>query len=749
MINWDSPLGDALGARSAKRLAGELDVHTVGELLGYIPRRYLQRGQLTDLSQLRAGDHVTVLAQVRRSTERPMRAHPGRRYLDVVVTDGHGDLTLRFFGQTWQRFRLPPGARGLFAGQVTAFGAALQLHHPAYRLLDEPGWPTDAALPATGTAAPTAEQRRVGDDGAEAVAFAGALVPVYPATARLRSWTIAELIARVLAVLDPVADPVPAELLTRRGLLGRDAAVRRVHQPRSQEEAAAARRRLAYDEAVVRSLAYALRRQRRASRRALPCPARPRGALATFDALLDQRFPLTPGQRRVGEEIAADLARAHPMQRLLQGEVGSGKTVVALRAMLSVLDAGGQAALLAPTEVLAAQHLRSLRGLLSGWPGDGAPSVELLTAGVAAGRRREVLAGIGEGRTGIVVGTHALLEPEVRFARLGLVVVDEQHRFGVEQRHELPNRESGGVTAHHLSMTATPIPRTVALLSFGDLDVSSLLDSPPGRLPIRSHLVPAGQPSWMRRMWALVREQVAAGGQVFVVCPRIDVSGGDGPTPASAGGQQPDGDEPDGAAAAEAGGGATVTETHATLQAGPLAGLRLAALHGRLPAPDREEVMARFTAGEVDVLVATTVVEVGVDVPRASVMVVLDADRFGLNQLHQLRGRVGRGGQQAWCLLHTAAAPGSTGWSRVQTVAEVASGAELALADLALRGEGDLLGVLQSGSVSHHRLLDPVTDADLIAAAHDDARWLTTLHPEQPGGTLGRASLAASYLDKA
>jgi ATP-dependent DNA helicase RecG len=429
----------------------------------------------------------------------------------------------------------------------------------------------------------------------------------------------------------------------------------------------------------------------------------------------------------VGEQIAADLARPRPMQRLLQGEVGSGKTVVALRAMLQVVDAGGQAALLAPTEVLAAQHLRTLRALLGPLAEEGmlggaeqATRVVLLTGSQTAAQRREALLDAASGRAGIVVGTHALLGEHVQFADLGLVVVDEQHRFGVEQRDRL--RRRSGATPHLLVMTATPIPRTVAMTVFGDLEVSSLLDLPGGRAGVTTHVVPADNAAWLERTWRRVREEVDAGHRVYVVCPRI--------SPDDPADGEPDDDadlvsEEEGLLFGEAEGRRplrAVLEVVDELARLPvLAGVRVAALHGRMSGAEKDDVMTRFARGDVQVLVATTVIEVGVDVPEATAMVILDADRFGLSQLHQLRGRVGRGSDPGLCLLVSSAPEGTDAATRVQTLARTTDGFEIAGVDLELRREGDVLGASQAGSASSLRLLRVVRHADVIAEAREDA----------------------------
>ncbi len=706
-IDLDSPVVEAVGGRTAKVLEQALSIRTVGDLLAYYPRRIAERGELTDLASLRVDDDVTVLAEVRSARAIRNRSGRGER-LEVVVGDGRGTLKLTFFGrrQTWRQRDLTPGTRGLFAGKVSVFNQSRQLTHPEYQIL------------------------RGEVDVAVADEFAAALIPVYPATKDVRTWEIARAVDLVLSLLDPLPDPLPAEVVRRRGLLEFDRAVRGVHQPESRDEWFAARRRLAWDEAMTVQLVLAQRRLAAAANPATPRPLAAGGLRDGFDARLP--FRLTDGQQVVGETLAAELAGHHPMQRLLQGEVGSGKTVVALRGMLQVVDAGGQAALLAPTEVLAAQHARTIEAMLGplGRAGqldaaDRATRVSLLTASLPAPRRKAALLDAASGAAGIVVGTHALIQEAVSFADLGLVVVDEQHRFGVEQRDAL--RGKAVRPPHLLVMTATPIPRTVAMTVFGDLETSILTELPTGRAAIATTVVPAGEkPAWLARTWTRIREEVSAGRQAFVVCPRI---GGDGAESDRDLDDEPDDDE--------LGAGrrppVAVIDILPMLADGPLAGLRLAALHGRLPVDERDRVMTEFVAGEIDVLVATTVVEVGVDVPNATVMTVLDADRFGVSQLHQLRGRVGRGAAAGTCLLVTDAAAESPSRQRLDAVAATTDGFELARLDVEQRREGDVLGTAQSGRRSTLRLLSLRRDEQLIADARVEASDLVASDPDLSG----------------
>jgi ATP-dependent DNA helicase RecG len=730
MANLSTPLVEVIGGKAAKALGLvlKLDRATVGDLVRYYPRRLVERGELTDLASLREGDDVTVLAEVLRSSVKQF-GQRGKKGLDVrieaTVGDGNATLQLVFFGRRnqFRAIELQPGTRALFAGKVGVFRDKRQLVHPEYVLLGQLEGPIGDL-----------DDRLVTDD------FAGALIALYPANKDVRSWQIARAIRHALEMLDPVPDPVPMAILAKHGLLGLDAALRTIHTPQSMDEWYAARRRLTWDEALGVQLALA---QRRAAAARSPGTARPRrggGLAAAFEAKLP--FTLTAGQVTIGETLAAELSRPHPMHRLLQGEVGSGKTVVALRAMLQVIDMGGQAALLAPTEVLAAQHARSIDAMLgdlahAGQLGavDGGTRVALLTGSLPASARRAALLDAASGAAGIVIGTHALIQDQVQFADLGLVVVDEQHRFGVEQRDAL--RGKAKQPPHVLVMTATPIPRTVAMTVFGDLETSTLVELPLGRSPIATSVVPSAElPAWLERSWQRIREEVADGHQAFIVCPRIG--------PGGSGAEAESGDEP-----AEDQFNRrpplAVEDVFADLAAGPLAGLRLAMLHGRLPADDKDAIMRDFAAGEIDVLVATTVIEVGVDVPNATVMVVMDAERFGVSQLHQLRGRIGRGSAPGLCLLVTEYPPGSPSRERLDAVAATTDGFELARLDVEQRREGDILGASQSGRRSQLKLLSLLRDEDIIDAARQEATELVADDPELTGYP-GLAALVASLV---
>ncbi|MFF3177430.1 ATP-dependent DNA helicase RecG [Streptomyces sp. NPDC057900] len=709
---FDEPLKKLLGGATAKVMAEHLDLHTVGDLLHHYPRRYEERGRLTALTELPLDEHVTVVAQV--ADARVMTFNGGRgKRLEVTLTDGHGRLQLVFFGHGVHKphKELLPGRRAMFAGKVSVFNRKMQLAHPTYQLLDAEL--TDEA------------------GATEAVdAFAGKLLPIYPACKQLDSWRIAKAVDAVLPSAQEAVDPLPPALREGRGFTALPEALLKIHRPQTKADVAAARDRLKWDEAFVLQVALA---RRRYADTQLPAVARrpvPGGLLDAFDATLP--FTLTDGQLKVSKEIFDDLATEHPMHRLLQGEVGSGKTMVALRAMLATVDAGGQAAMLAPTEVLAQQHHRSITemmgelaegGMLGG--ADQGTKVVLLTGSMGMPARRQALLDLVTGEAGIVIGTHALIEDKVKFHELGLVVVDEQHRFGVEQRDALRSKaHSKGEkrSPHLLVMTATPIPRTVAMTVFGDLETSVLDQLPAGRSPIASHVVPAkDKPHFLSRAWERVREEVENGHQAYVVCPRI----GDDEDEAAA---------KKGKKAAEADGEKrpplAVLEIAEQLAKGPLTGLRVEVLHGRMHPDEKDDVMRRFAAGQVDVLVATTVIEVGVNVPNATAMVIMDADRFGVSQLHQLRGRVGRGSAPGLCLLVSEAHEASPARARLSAVASTLDGFELSRIDLEERREGDVLGQAQSGVRSSLRVLSVIDDEEVIAAARAEAVETVAADPE-------------------
>jgi ATP-dependent DNA helicase RecG len=699
-IRWDSKLASVAG-KHASKIEKAFGYQTVGELLRHYPRRYVPKGSLSDLESLVEGDHVTVIAEVvsaRNHTYRDRRTGRDAYRLEVEVSTGDRVLMLTFFDKKkhladWRAQKITPGMHGVFAGKVGRFRNKWQLTNPETQLF-------------------------AGDDeGKDTAHIAYELQPnlltLYPASASIQSWQLEQAIRVALELVEDVPEPVPATVRLARGMLGSRQALEWMHRPDSWEEQKAAERTLRFEEAFVTQTVLARRRAELARLPAQARTGRDGGLLDRFDARLP--FELTAGQREVSQDILGDLAGGHPMHRLLQGEVGSGKTVVALRAMLRVVDSGGQAALLAPTEVLAQQHHRSITAMLgdlaaAGMLGgaEGATGVALLTGSLGVAARRSALLDAASGAAGIVIGTHALLEEQVQFADLGLVVVDEQHRFGVEQRAALAAK-AGEARPHVLVMTATPIPRTVAMTVFGDLETSTLTELPAGRAPIQSSVVPMRyQPTWLDRAWQRVREEVGKGHQVYVVCPRVDPD---------------DKADPGGVRLA------AVEEIAPLLTGGPLEGLRVDSLHGRMPPERKESVMRAFADGEIDVLVATTVIEVGVDVANATVMVILDADRFGVSQLHQMRGRVGRGGHPGLCLLVTQAEQETPALARLAAVAATTDGFELSRVDLEQRREGDVLGAAQSGSKSGLRLLSVLEHEDEIVEAREAAVEVVTADP--------------------
>lgn len=719
-----SRLDGVIGGKTAAAFDRAFGMKTVGELLEHYPRRYARRGELTPIATLPLGEPVTIVAEVVSASERRMQNRRGS-LLEVVISDGDGRMSLTFFNQPWRLKELTPGRRGIFSGKVGEYRRQTQLTNPDYELFDD-----------------IAEAR------AEAEVTAKRPIPIYPATSSVPSPLVQKTISLVLDAVGDIDDPLPDYLRARRGLVDARTALEHIHRPEDDDDIAPAVATLRMHEAFVLQTALLQQRQFVRALSATKRPAAEGGLLERFDAILP--FELTPDQQSVGARIAADMIGDWPMNRLVQGEVGSGKTLVALRAMLQVAESGGQSALIAPTEVLAAQHLRSIARMLGP---ELAPELmpTLLTGQLPAAERRKAALRVASGQARIVVGTHALLSARTTFAELGFVVVDEQHRFGVEQREAL---RSKGESPHTLVLTATPIPRTVAMTVFGDLDVSTIRTMPAGRAGIQSFVAPlAEKPGWFARVWDRVAEEVRLGRQAFVVCAAIDAEqlAADEKTDEPA-------DAPAAAAAAESGrtrwGVVQVEEMLSRMPS--FADIRVQILHGKLPADEKDAVMQAFARGDIDVLVATTVIEVGVDVPNASTMVILEADRFGVSQLHQLRGRVGRGGVPGLCLLVTEASPGSSSRSRVEAVASTLDGFALAEVDLELRGEGDVLGGAQSGVRSSLRLLRVVTDADLITEARAEGERLLADDPtleRHPGlaaalerrvGVEERAALAKS-----
>ncbi len=724
----DRPLDRILGTRTANQLAKQ-GARTAGDLLRLLPRRYDTWGELTDLRALADGEQATVQARVVRSSARRTRGGRPPAIMEATVTDGTTSMAVVMFGTAGlmklRADQLSPGTTALLSGKVGLHRGRKQLVGPRIQVLDEL-------------------------DEAEREALLARPLPIYPATEALPSWRVAKAVRTLLDQLDAadVPEPLPERVRTVHGLIDAFTAYRWVHEPQDTGQWREARRRLRHEEALVLQTALAQRRARhRATRTAVAWPAPgPDSLRADLDAALP--YELTAGQARVGEDIAHALESTVPMQVLLQGDVGSGKTLVALRAMIQVVGAGGQTALLAPTEVLAAQHRTSLEALLgplgrAGMLGgaERAIRVLLLTGSTTAGRRREILAALAAGEPAIVVGTHALLAETVQIPFLGLVVVDEQHRFGVAQRDAL--RERRGVTdpatgeertPHLLVMTATPIPRTVAMTVFGDLDTAILDELPAGRGPVDTHLVPWDRVTWVEGIWRRAAREVASGGRVYVVCPRIDAGdqeqGEDDPDRPEAFDDLPE--EPDGGVDRE---GPTrppaaVAEWAQRLADEPsLTGTGIGTLTGRMTSAEKDAAMEAFASGAAPVLVATTVIEVGVDVPEATMMVILDADRFGLSQLHQLRGRVGRGDRSSVCVATTGVEVGSTAYHRLKAFAETADGFALAEADLELRSEGNVLGAAQSGRRSDLDLLRVTRDRRVIEAARGEAEEIVAADP--------------------
>jgi ATP-dependent DNA helicase RecG len=660
MLLPTTALDRVLGDKTAKSFAKNLGLMTVADLLQHYPRRYSNRGELTPIANLPIGESLSIVAEVVDARERRTKGRVSH-ILEVRITDGSGFLSLTFFNQAWRQKDLKPGVRGLFAGKIGEYQGKLQLAHPDYELFPEELSQFDAK------------------------AWADQPIPIYPASANVTTWMIQRALGIVLDTLEPIPDEVPIELQKKHKLLSINDALEKIHRPTTKNEIASAKKTLVYREAF---LLQANLIQRRLDNEQAPATARTSksgGYLERFDSALP--FTLTVGQTEVGSEITSDIAKTYPMNRLLQGEVGSGKTLVALRAMLAVADSDGQSALLAPTEVLASQHFRSIEKSL-GEELAKEVGLTILTGQLPTEARKKAMLQVVSGKARIVIGTHALFSEKVEFYDLGLVVIDEQHRFGVEQREKL--RLKGKLSPHVLTMTATPIPRTLAVTVFGDMSVSSLTELPAGRKEIDSHVVRAGDPALVSRVWSRVAEEIAKGHQAFVVCPKIDES-------------------------EKELSGASVEKTVAQLRKNAaLSGVRIQELHGRMDADQKSQIMQAFSAKEIDLLVSTTVIEVGVDVPNATTMVILDADNFGISQLHQLRGRVGRGSAKGLCLLLTAAEDDSIALQRIEAVAAESDGFKLSEIDLELRREGDVLGASQSGGRSSLRLLRVIQDSELI-----------------------------------
>ncbi|WP_102142948.1 ATP-dependent DNA helicase RecG [Mycobacterium hubeiense] len=733
-------LGDRLdyvvGRSSAKKLEENFGIRTVNDLLRHYPRKYVEgmtvRGEGDELD-LQEGEHVTFVDVITDAELGKMKPQIDKRtgkmrypkFLRITLGDHRPRVTATFFNAAWMKDKLPVGTRIMLSGEVGYFKGTMQLSHPDFLVLSSSSGKT------VGSQAMAAIAKTSGATGDDLLSeFERDFFPIYPACAKVQSWEIYKCVRQVLDMLDPVDDPLPESFVRQRDLMSEDQALRAIHLAENAVERDRAADRLTYDEAVGLQWALVARRYGELSESGPPAPRRDDGLAA---ALLRQLpFDLTNGQREVLDVLATELAATRPMNRMLQGEVGSGKTIVAVLAMLQMIDAGYQCAMLAPTEVLAAQHARSvcdvlgplaMAGQLGG--ADGATRVALLTGSMSAQQKRQVRDEVASGEAGIVIGTHALLQDAVEFHNLGLVVVDEQHRFGVEQRDRLRAKAPEGLTPHLLVMTATPIPRTVALTVYGDLETSTLRELPRGRQPITTNTIfTREKPKWLERAWARIVEEVRAGRQAYVVASRIDENdksgnGEGGPPPT------------------------TVVKLYDDLRNGALSGLRLGLMHGQLPSDEKDAVMAAFRAGQIDVLVCTTVIEVGVDVPNATVMLVMDADRFGISQLHQLRGRIGRGQHPSLCLLATKLPEGSKAGQRLKAVASTLDGFKLADLDLKERREGDVLGLSQSGRPITLRFLSLSEHLDVILAA----RELCESRYEQDPNDPGMAVLAAQFVD--
>ena len=879
----NAPLKKYLPAPSAKAIATHLDLHTVGEMLEYFPRKYLPRGELSSFAELVEGQDVTIIARVVHVSTRTMAARRGK-ITEVTITDRLSDATRQDtpagfgaagFGAAGLGAGGPvsvvhgranrPGASGAssVSGAPAQSWQATGMHNPRINALanstQTPAVQGRGAQPASysgyadsygqdsfgqdsfaqdsfaqgglfGVPAPSpstnpgvgaligsqmklsffnawtaAREIREGEtmmfsgrvgiyrgeytltnphyallskdaSGADVTDAATAPVPVYRAPVKLPTDRISGYMAQLLekVPLKELEDPVPYTIRRTRKVPSLEWTYRALHTPDSEDTWRAAQAQMRYREAFVLQSALARLHSVRAAHLTQPRPA-VEGGLA--DRLLQVLpYELTEGQQKVGAEIAADLSSESPMNRLLQGDVGSGKTVVALRAMLQVADAGGQSAMLAPTEVLAEQHLRSVLDILGDMAApedsdaddsaEGIPSgsgeepgrvrVRLLTASMGTRAKRKVLQELADGTAQIVIGTHALLSDEVSFHDLGLVVVDEQHRFGVEQRDSL--RGTDGALPHRLVMTATPIPRTVAMTVFGDLDVSVLDTLPAGRQKISTHVVPlAEKPAWASRLWRRAREEIDAGHQVYVVVPKIGEDGdsleegaaffGASSLNGAGAGNSAQGYFGQGGSASSDGKVqlTSVASMYSYLSAeDALVGVRIGTLHGRMDPAEKTAVMTAFERGEIDLLISTTVIEVGVNVPNATLMIIMDADRFGISGLHQLRGRVGRGGYAGTCLLVTRQEEGGVSRERLDAVASTTDGFELSRIDLAQRREGDILGAAQSGSKSTLRFLRALADADIIERAREDARSVVEKDP-----TLAKHPSLARTIDRA
>lgn len=728
-----------VGAKAAKPLDEIFGIRTVDDLLRHYPRSYVEGAAVRGVGDERppAGEHITLVDTITAAEVRWTNKPPKRKYLVITIGSGRSRVTATFFHpKKWIEDKLTKGTRVMLSGEVSYFQRRMQLTHPDFLVLNSPDGKDHGSRSLRMIAGAS---RAVSGDVLQEE-FERTFYPIYPASTKLQSWDIFSSVRQVLAMLDPVPDPLPDMVIAEHGLVPEDQALRAIHLAEDDTERRRARERLTFDEAVGLQWALVTRRHGELSESGPAAKLRSDGL--TQELLRRLPFELTAGQRDVLDTLAREIGATRPMNRLLQGEVGSGKTIVAALAMLQMVDAGYQCALLAPTEVLAAQHLRSIRDVLGplamgGQLGgaDNATRVALLTGSMSAAQKDRVRGEITSGEAGIVVGTHALLQDVVEFYRLGMVVVDEQHRFGVEQRDQLRAKAPAGITPHLLVMTATPIPRTVALTVYGDLETSTLRELPRGRQPITTNTIfIKDKPAWLDRAWRRIVEEVADGHQAYVVAARIDE--------ADDGGQTEEGGRPS----------ATAVELFERLRAHQLSGLRLGLMHGRLRAEEKDAVMTAFRSGEVDVLVCTTVIEVGVDVPNATVMLVMDADRFGISQLHQLRGRIGRGEHPSLCLLASWAPPDSGAGRRLRAVAATLDGFALADLDLEERREGDVLGRNQSGRAITLRLLSLAKHRQIIESAREICEQVYAVDPSHTGMALLAAPFTGTerieYLDK-
>jgi len=738
VVSLSDRLTYLVDAKSGRLLDELFGIRTVDDLLRHYPRGYTegatQRG--TGEQAPDEGQHITLVDTITDTESFPMKKDRKRWVHRIILGSGRSKVTATFFNANYIKKDLTKDTKVMLSGEVGYYRGAMQLTHPAFLILEAP----DGKTHGTKSLKKIADASHAVSSEEVTSAYEGRFFAIYPASAKMQSWDIFACVRQVLDVLDPVADPLPAELRDELGLIAEDEALRAIHLSENEHERRLARERLTFDEGLGLQWALVARRHGELSESGPPAPPRSDGLAAQLLGRLP--FQLTAGQREVLDVLSDGLAATRPMNRLLQGEVGSGKTIVAVLTMLQMVDAGYQCALLAPTEVLAAQHLQSVRDVLGplamgGQLGgaDNATRVALLTGSMTAAQKKQIRSEVAGGQVGIVIGTHALLQEAMEFHNLGMVVVDEQHRFGVEQRDQLRAKARPGITPHLLVMTATPIPRTVALTVYGDLETSTLRELPRGRQPITTSVIfVEDKPAWLDRAWQRIIEEVADGRQVYVVAPRIDESD--------------DADKQEGARPS-----ATAEDLHARLRSKELANLRLGLMHGRLPADEKDAAMAAFRAGEIDVLVCTTVIEVGVDVPNATVMLVMDADRFGISQLHQLRGRIGRGEHPSLCLLASWVPPGSAAGRRLRAVAETMDGFALADLDLKERKEGDVLGRNQSGRAITLRLLSLADHGTFIEAARDFCVQAYAEDPSNPELALTAARFTNTdrieYLDKA